>query len=104
MQYPIGTAHSAPELSKQDRYALISYGIWLRIGFIATFGLLGVMVQMFNGEMKPLSALVLAIAAGTLAAASWWRASAILGIAEGANVATPAASSSARTAVAGSVA
>jgi hypothetical protein len=97
-------AHSAPEDSKTERYALLACGLWLRIGTIGAFGLAGVLHQLLNGEMQPLSALTLAAGAGVLMVTSWWRARVVLDRDDEAIVARAAVSSSADTAMGGSVA
>ena len=104
VNYPNTNAHSAPENSRTARYALFACGLWLRIGAIGAFGLAGVLHQLLNGEMQPLSALALAAGAGVLMVTSWWRARVVLDRDVEAVVATAAVSSGADTAMGGSVA
>jgi hypothetical protein len=74
----IEIAQAVPDLSTRDRSALFSCGLWLRLGYVGAFAIAGVLIQLFNGQMKPLSALGLAAGAATLMAVSWWRARAAL--------------------------
>ena len=103
MENRIENAHGVPELSRRDRNALVACGLWLRLGFIGACGFAGVLLQLLNGEMKPLSAVALLVGAGTLAAVSWWRARAVLDVCDGAVVAPATDSSPADTATACSV-
>ena len=66
------------ELSRRARRALIESGLWLRIGFIGASGVAAGIIQLFGGEVKPISALALAVGGGVLATLSWRRAGAIL--------------------------
>ena len=104
MKHPIEFAHPVAELSTRDRCALVSSGLWLRVGFIGACASAGVLLQFFNGELRPLSALALAAAAATLMAVGWWRARAVLDVADGTVDATAADASPANTASACSVA
>ena len=72
------------DLSKRARRALVESGLWLRIGFIGASGVAAGLIQLFDGEVKPLSALALAVGGGVLAAVSWWRARTVLENADGA--------------------
>jgi hypothetical protein len=103
MESRIATAHPTPELSSQDRSTLFHCGLWLRIGFISACGLAAVLLQLLNGEMKPLSALALATGAATLAVVSWWRARTVLDVVDEADVPTATESLPANTEMAGSV-
>jgi hypothetical protein len=103
MENQIANAYPMPELSNRARWALVSCGLWLRIGFVGASGLAAALLQLLNGEMKPLSALALAATAGTLLAVAWWRARAVLDVADEAVVATSAGSLSPKTAIAASV-
>ena len=62
------------DLSKSARRALVECGLWLRIGFIGASGVAAGIIQLLGGEVKPLSALALAVGGGVLAALSWRRA------------------------------
>jgi hypothetical protein len=109
VKYPKTNAYSAPEDGNRSHFALFSCGLWLRIGAIGAFGLMGVLHQLFNGEMQPLSALSLAAGSCVLIAMSWWRARVVLDRDDETVPATAAlakvpASLSANTAVSGSVA
>ena len=104
MEHPIEIAPSVPELSTRDRCALVSCGLWLRVGFIGACASAGVLLQLVNGEMRPLSALALAAGAATLMAVGWWRARAVLDVADGTVAAMAAEASPANTASVCSVA
>ena len=103
MKYPKTNAYSAPEVGNRSHFALFSCGLWLRIGAIGAFGLMGVLHQLFNGDIQPLSALSLAAGSCVLIAASWWRARVVLDRDDEAVPAT-AVSLPASAAVSGSVA
>jgi hypothetical protein len=100
----IEIAGTTPELSNRDRRALIACGFWLRIGFIGVCGIAGLLFQLLNGAMNPLSAVALAAGAGSLVAAGWWRTSALLGVQNRGVVAAAAGSPPASSAIAGSAA
>jgi len=72
--------HTQPirDLSKSARRALAESGLWLRIGFIGASGVAAGIVQLLGGEVKPISALALAVGGVILATLSWRRAGAIL--------------------------
>lgn len=74
------TANTQPirDLSKRAQRGLVESGLWLRIGFIGACGVAAAIIQLLGGEVKPISALALAVGGGILAALSWWRAGAIL--------------------------
>jgi len=71
-------------LRRKAGRALVESGLWLRIGFIGASGVAAGLIQLFDGEVKPLSALALAVGGGVLAAVSWWRARTVLENADGA--------------------
>ena len=96
--------YSVPEDSKESRIALLASGLWLRLGTVAAFGLVGVLHQLFIGEMQPLSGLALAASAGGLVVMSWWRARAVLDREDEADETTAAAPLPAKNAISGSVA
>ena len=104
MNYPRTNAYSAPEDSNRSHFALFSCGLWLRIGAVGAFGLMGVLHQLFNGEMQPLSALALAVGFGALVVMSWWRARVVLDRDDEAALATAATSLPVNAAVSGSAA
>jgi hypothetical protein len=104
MEHPLEIEHPVPELSLRDRCALVSCGLWLRVGLIGACAIAGVLLQLVNGEMRPLSGLALAAGAGTLMAAGWWRARAVLEGADGTVAAMAADPLPANTASACSVA
>lgn len=64
--------------SKRARHALVESGLWLRIGFIGASGVAAGIIQLLGGEVKPISALALAVGGGVLATLSWRRARAVL--------------------------
>jgi len=88
MENRIVNTHSTPELRKKAGPAFLECGLWLRIGFIGASGLAAGLLQLFEGEVRPLSALALAVGGGVLAAASWWRARRVLDTADGAAAVT----------------
>ena len=104
MIYPNTHIHSVPADSKESRSALLASGLWLRLGTVGAFGLVGVLHQMFIGEMQPLSGLALAAGAGVLVVMSWWRARVVLDYVDEADETTVAAPLPARNAMGGSVA
>ena len=66
------------KLSKRARRALVESGVWLRIGFIGASGVAAGIIQLLGGEVKPISALALAVGGGVLATLCWRRAGALL--------------------------
>jgi hypothetical protein len=96
--------HSARVDLMEGRSALFASGLWLRVGTVGAFGIVGILHQMFIGEMQPLSGLALAAGVGALVVMSWWRARAVLDSIGKANGTTVAAPSPARRALGGSVA
>ncbi len=104
MNYPKTNTNSAPVDVNGSHYALFACGLWLRVGAIGAIGLAGVLHQLFNGEMQPLSALALVAGSCVLMAMSWWRARAALNRDDEAALATAAATLPANVAVGASVA
>jgi hypothetical protein len=96
--------HSAPVDLMEGRSALFASGLWLRVGAVGAFGIVGILHQMFIGEMQPLSGLALAAGAGVLVVMSWWRARAVLDSIGKDNETTVIASSPARSALGSSAA
>ena len=88
--------HPTLELPKTAGRALVVCGLWLRIGFIGASAMAAGLIQLFNGEVTPLSALALAVGGGVLVVASWWRAATVLDVADGTAAVTDDASSPAR--------
>jgi hypothetical protein len=70
------------DLSKSARHALFESGLWMRVGFIGASGVAAGIIQLLGGEVKPISALALAVGGGVLATLSWRRAGAVLESAE----------------------
>jgi len=66
------------ELSTRARRALMESGLWMRIGFIGASGVAAGLIQLINGDVRPISAVALALGGGVLAVSSWWRAGAVL--------------------------
>jgi hypothetical protein len=93
MEDRIVNTHPTPQLRKKAGRALIECVLWLRIGFIGACGLAAGLLQLFDGEVKPLSALALALSGGALAAISWWRGRTVLDIVDGAAAVTAGVSS-----------
>lgn len=96
--------HSAPVDLMEGRSALFASGLWLRVGAVGAFGIVGILHQMFIGEMQPLSGLALAAGAGVLVVMSWWRARAVLDSIGKDNETTVIAPSPARSALGSSAA
>jgi hypothetical protein len=88
----------------EGRSALFASGLWLRVGTVGAFGIVGVLHQIFIGEMQPLSGLALAAGAGVLVVMSWWRARAVLDSIGKDNETTVIAPSPARSALGSSAA
>ena len=86
MEDGIVNAYPTPELRKKAGAALVACGLWLRIGFVGASAVAAGLIQLFDGKVKPFSALALAVGGGVLAAVSWWRARTVLEIADGATV------------------
>ena len=74
MEVRIANTQPIRDLSKSARRALVESGLWLRIGFIGASGVAAAIVQLLGGEVKPISALALAVGGGVLATLSWRRA------------------------------
>jgi hypothetical protein len=53
---------------------VFAFGMWLRVGFIGASAVAVGLIQLFSGEVKPLSALALTAAGLALALFSWRRA------------------------------
>ena len=66
------------ELSMGAQRALVESGLWLRIGFIGASGVAAGIIQLLGGEVRPISALALAVGGGVLATLTWRRAAAVL--------------------------
>jgi hypothetical protein len=81
------------ESRNNTKRALLACGLWLRLGFIGASGLVAGMLLLFDGSLEPLSALVLAVGGGVLAAFSWWRARTVLGLVDAPTTVTAAAPS-----------
>jgi hypothetical protein len=80
MKNRIAIKHPGPELRKKTTWALVELGLWLRIGYLGTFGLVTGLLLLFDAQVKPLSALGLAFSGAALAVISGWRGRAILAI------------------------
>jgi hypothetical protein len=78
MEDGIVNAYPAAELTRKARRALVECGLWLRVGFIGASGVAAGLIQLVDGSAKLLPALALAVGGSFLAAASWWRARAVL--------------------------
>jgi hypothetical protein len=97
MKDPIATPHSLSEMTPKARRAFVAFGLWLRLGIIGAFGLAAGVLQLFNGEVKPLSALALAIGGGIFLAIGVWRGHAALENVDPGVAVTSGASSAAST-------
>jgi len=78
MEDGIENSYPTQELRMKARRALVACGMWLRVGLIGASGVAAGLMQLVDGEVRPLSALALAVGGGLLAAASWFRARAVL--------------------------
>jgi hypothetical protein len=78
MEARIANTQPIRDLSERARRALVESGLWLRIGFIGASGFAAGIIQLLGVEVKPISALALAVGGGVLATLSWRRAGAIL--------------------------
>jgi hypothetical protein len=78
MEARIVTTQPIRDLSRSVRHALVESGLWLRIGFIGASGVAAGIIQLLGGEVKPISALALAVGGGVLATLSWRRAGFVL--------------------------
>ena len=96
MEDRIIDAHPAPQLRKRSERAILAYSLWLRIGFIGACGVAAGLLQLFDSDMKPSSALD-ALGGGALATISWWRGRTALDIVDDAAAMTAAVSSLAGT-------
>jgi hypothetical protein len=74
--------HETIEMRQKRGRAVVACGLWVRAGLIGASGFAAGVLLLLGGEMKPLTALALAIAGGALAAVSWRRARAVLDAAE----------------------
>jgi hypothetical protein len=61
---------------------VIAFGMWLRVGFIGASAIAVGLIQLFSGEVKPLSALGLAFGGLLLALFGWQRARKAIGAAD----------------------
>ena len=104
MTYPNKHKLTVPEEIKESRSSLVASGLWVRIGMVSAFGLVGALHQLFIGEMQPLSGLALAAGAGVLMVMSWWRARVVLDYVDEADEATAAVPLPAGNALGGSIA
>lgn len=84
---------SISSLRKQISPRFIACGIWLRVAFIGACAFAVGLIQLFDGEVKPLYALGLAVVGGLLAAFSWRRAQNALEAADDAGSAVEASAS-----------
>jgi hypothetical protein len=78
MEARIANTRPILDLSMRAWRSLVESGLWLRVGFIGASGLAAGIIQLLGNEVKPLSALGLALGGGVLATLSWRRAGAIL--------------------------
>jgi hypothetical protein len=88
--HPVPLYH-LPELSGKTGRALVACGLWMRLGFIGGCAVAVGMIQLFRDDASPLSSLALAVGGAAVAAFSWRRAHAALGVADGPITPTPAA-------------
>jgi len=96
MENQIATQHSLSEMNPKARRAFVAFGLWLRLGIIGAFGLVGGLLQLFDGAVKPLSALALALGGSIFMAIGAWRGRAALDHVDAEIAVTSGASSAAR--------
>jgi hypothetical protein len=71
---------SPPETSVKSGWALLAYGLWLRVGFIGACGPAAALGELLGARPDALSALALAAGGAVLAAIAWWRIRAMLAV------------------------
>jgi len=103
MENEIATLHSLSAKTPKARRAFVALGLWLRLGMVGAFGLVAGLLQLVDGEVKPLSALALMIGGGAMLAIGGWRARTMIDHIDDAAVATSGASSAARATQVGAV-
>jgi hypothetical protein len=79
---------------------VVAFGMWLRVGFIGASAVAVGLIQLFSGEVKPLSALALTAGGLLLALFCWRRARNAFGVQDDAAVSVnTGAASPARVAI-----
>jgi hypothetical protein len=78
---------SIPESRSNIERTLVTYAIWLYIGFIGASALGAGLLSLLEGEAKWVSAAALAVSGGVVAAVSWRRGRALLARADRATAA-----------------
>ena len=92
MEDQIANPFSLSAMDPKARRAFVAFGLWLRLGIIGALGLVGGVLELIDGGVKPLSALTLAIGGGVLVAIGAWRGRAALKHVDEAAVVTSMAS------------
>lgn len=100
MENQVATPHSLTAMTPKARRAFVAFGLWLRLGIVGAFGLVAGLLQLVDGEVKPLSALALTIGGGAMLAIGAWRGRTAL---DHVDDATSGASSAARATQVGAV-
>ena len=67
-----------PGMHGKTRFALVECGLWLGIAFVGASSVTAGALQLFTGDVRPLSALALAVGGGIAAGISGWRARTVL--------------------------
>lgn len=103
MENQVATPYSLSAMTPKARRAFVAFGLWLRLGIVGAFGLVAGLLQLVDGEVKPLSALALTIGGGAMLAIGAWRGRTAVDHVDDAAVATAGASSAARATQVGAV-
>jgi hypothetical protein len=82
MEDQIATAQPVPVLIRSSRLALAKSGLWLAVGFVGANGVVAGLIELVSGGAKPLLAVGLLLGGGLLAAGAWWRAQAVIAVAD----------------------
>ncbi len=80
MEDRIVKLQSPSEASVKSGWALLAYGLWLRVGFIGACGPAAALGELLSARPDALSALALAVGGAVLAAIAWWRIRAMLAV------------------------
>jgi hypothetical protein len=78
MEYRPMNVYERPELHGPAGRALLACGLWMRLGFVGASAAAIGLIELVGNEVRPLSALALAVGGAALAVLSWRRAHAAL--------------------------
>ena len=70
--------YQRPQLHGPAGRALLACGLWMRLGFVGASAAAISVIELLGNEVRPLSALALAVGGVALAVVSWRRAHAAL--------------------------